>query len=350
MDGKQVSNQTLATELAQALMLEQVKFIKKQLIENKNNDYIEKFIHQIFLQSDQIKLNDVILLDQLNAVVSKYAFDLNLGPDLLEFIGFAAQKVHHFIVTSDSRIDELLTDETFDLWMNKVLELEQVRHYIQQNITLSPKAQRISLQLANQILESNTPWLDHLRKLSIKRQGLSAKLLNYVQDQQQYIELQLEKQLAQVILKQLGHIITLPTEELAEMSLDIWSEVKTKTFKEAFSQINAIDLEDFFILVYESWKAFRQTPQLQKIILSVLKAFYDYFGDYSLQELLLAVGVDEVDLHEEAKRFLPSTIQALDAKHLLNPIIQALIEPFYFAQDTQHILQHYLNQSTSDSR
>ena len=92
MDGKLVSNQTTASELAQALMLGQVEFIKKQLLEHKNSPYLKQFIHQIFIQANQIQLNEIILLEQLNEVVKKYAFDLNLGAELLEFIGFVAQK------------------------------------------------------------------------------------------------------------------------------------------------------------------------------------------------------------------------------------------------------------------
>ena len=342
MDGKLVSNQTTASELAQALMLGQVEFIKKQLLEHKNSPHLKQFIHQIFIQANQIQLNEIILLEHLNEVVKKYAFDLNLGAELLEFIGFVAQKIHQLIIANHSTINSLISDQTFETWLYKILELEQARTYLEQNISQNPKAQLISLNLANQILETNTPWLDHLRKLNIKQHGISAKLISFVQEQQQTVELKLEKQLAQVILKQLSYIITLPSEEMAEISLDIWSEVKTKTFKDSFSQIQSIDLEDFFILVYETWKELRETPQMQSIILSVVSSFYDYFGEFSLQALLLAVGIDESDLYEEADRFIPSTMQALADKNLLDPMILSLIEPYFSQLQTQQLIQQHL--------
>ena len=337
-----MSNQTTASELAQALMLGQVEFIKKQLLEHKNSPYLKQFIHQIFNQANQIQLNEIILLEQLNEVVKKYAFDLNLGAELLEFIGFDEQKIHQLIIANHSTINSLISDQTFETWLYKILELEQARTYLEQNITQNPKAQLISLHLANQILETNTPWLDHLRKLNIKQHGISAKLISFVQEQQQTVELKLEKQLAQVILKQLSYIITLPSEELAEISLDIWSEVKTKTFKDSFSQIQSIDLEDFFILVYETWKELCETPQMQSIILSVVSSFYDYFGEFSLQALLLAVGIDESDLYEEADRFIPSTMQALADKNLLDPMILSLVEPYFSQPQTQQLIQQHL--------
>lgn len=343
MDGKQVSKQTLATELAQALMLGQVEFIKKQLLEYKNSPYLKQFIQQVFTHADQIQLDAIIQLEQLHDVVSKYAFNLNLGPELLEFIGFVAQKIHQLIISNDSTINTLISDQSFETWLYKILELEQARHYIEQSIRQNPKAQLISLHLANQIVESNTPWLNQLRKLNIKQQGLSAKLMTLLQEQQHHVELKLEKQLAQIILKQLSYIITLPSDELAEISLDIWSEVKTRTFKDAFYQIQSIDLEDFFILVYETWKELRQTPQMQSIILSVVSSFYDYFGEYSLQQLLLAVGINESDLHEEADRFVPFTMKALNDKGLLDPIILSLVEPYFNHADTLKNIQDHLN-------
>lgn len=343
MDGKQVSNQTSASQLAQALMLGQIEFIKQQLLEQKNSPYLKQFIHQLFTQSHQIQLNEVILLEQLNDVVTKYAFNLNLGPELLEFIGFVAQKIHQLIIANDSSINTLISDQTFETWLYKILELEQARTYLEQNICQNSKAQLISLHIANQILETNTPWLDHLRKLNIKQQGLSAKLISFVQEQQQSVELKLEKQLAQVILKQLSYIITLPSDELAEISLDIWSEVKTKTFKDTFSQVQSLDLEDFFILVYETWKELRETPQMQSIILSVVSSFYDYFGEFTLQELLLAVGINEADLFDEAERFIPSTMHALAQKGLLDPMISSLVEPYFSASVTQQLIQDFIN-------
>lgn len=342
MVGNQVSNLTASEQLAQALMLEQVRFTKQQLLATQQNAYLKDFIHQIYLQADQLQLNQVILLEQLNAVVQKYAFDLNLGPELLEFIGFVAQKTHQFSIQSNVKIHDLISDVSFENWMHKILELEQIRFYIKEQLKNNPKAKLVSLQLANQILESNTPWLDHLRKLNIKNEGISAKVLSYFQDQQQNIELKLEQQLAHAILKQLGKIITLPNEELAEIGLQVWSDIKLRSLSETVSQIKALDLEDFFILVYETWKELRQIPHMQNIILHVVEAFYQYFSEYTLQELLLSVGIDENDLYAEADRFVPFTLNALDQRGLLDAIVQSLLEPFYQSLATRHIIDECL--------
>lgn len=333
---------SFAQELAQALLLEQVRFTKNQLLDSSNNTYIKAFIHQIYIHADKILLKDMIQIQQLQQVVQKYAFELNLGADILEFIGVIAQKIHHFAIHSQTTFNDLLSDETFELWLFKVLELEQVRHYIQDNLQQNPQVKQVSLQLANQILENNTPWLDQLRKVNIKKHGLGSKVLGFIQDQQQSIELKLEQQLAQALLKQLGHIILLPNEELADISLHLWSDIKQRTLKETFSQVQSIDFEEFFILVYETWKELRQENYMQQTILNVVNAFYAYFGEYTLQELLHSVGLNEDDLFMEADRFVPHCLGALNEHALLDHLIQALISPFYMSEQTHKFIENHL--------
>src|SRR5690606_12555886 len=183
MDGHRVPKQYFAQQFAQALMLEQTRFIKKQLLAEQNNPYIEQFIHHLYTHSDQVSLKQCIQLEALQDVVQKYAFELNLGAEILEFIGMVAQRIHHLALNSQTQISELLSDESFELWLYKILELDQLRHYIHSNLLHDPQMQHVSLQLANQILESNTPWLDHLRKLNTHEYGLGSKILSFIQDQ-----------------------------------------------------------------------------------------------------------------------------------------------------------------------
>ena len=337
------SPSSLAQELAQALALEQVRYIKQQLFSNQNPTYIRNFISQSYQNADKIQLKNIIQLEQLNAVVEKYAFELNLGADILEFIGFVAQKIHHYAVNSDTIFNDLLSDDSFELWLLKVLELEQFRYYLQENLEHNPQIQQVSLQLANQIVESNTPWLDQLRQYNVKQNRFGSKILNFIQDQQQNIELKLEQQLATAIRKQISNIILLPNENLANIATYLWTDIKQRSLKETFSQFQSIDFEEFFILVYESWRQVRQTDYMQQVILNVVEAYYEYFGDYSLQELLLSVGINEKDLFIEAQRFAPYSLKALDQHGLLDDLIKSLIEPFYIDENTQRFIANYLN-------
>ncbi|MDU6102238.1 MAG: hypothetical protein E6657_15955, partial [Acinetobacter sp.] len=69
-------NSSKTTALAQALLLEQVEFFKKQLSIENSPIYFQQFI-QLFMQhADEIKLHEVVDLEQLQAVVKRYAFEM----------------------------------------------------------------------------------------------------------------------------------------------------------------------------------------------------------------------------------------------------------------------------------
>ena len=246
-----------------------------------------------------------------------------------------------------SIIHDLLSDETFELWLFKILELEQLKHYIQENLRHNPQIQQVSLQLANQILESKTPWLNQLRQYTVKQNRIGLKMVRFIQEQQQNIELKLEQQLASAIRKQLSNIILLPNEDLADIATYVWDEVKQRSLKEMFSQVQSIDFEEFFIVVYETWKELRETDFMQAIILNVVEAFYEYFGDYTLQELLHAVGLDENDLFIEAERFIPHSLNTLEQHGLLDGIIHSFIAPFYLDDKTHQFIQNFLAEKSA---
>ena len=137
-------------------------------------------------------------------------------------------------------------------------------------------------------------------------------------------------------------MILLPNLELTEIILQLWHDIKHKTLQEIFSQFQAIDFEEFFVLIYETWRQLRQGEYLQQLILDVAAEFYAYFADYPLQELLQSVGLTEQDLQQEAQRFLPYTLQSLEKRGVLDDILKRLIAPFYYSDSTHQFIAQYM--------
>lgn len=338
-----------STQLAQALALEQVAFYKEKLLKLDPNSahpdqpyFIQPLVQQLYQNAKHLLLKDVIQPEQLHAVIQRYCFELNLGVEILEFIGIAAREVHLQLEVNDTPLKHLLADASFDVWMRKVLELDQLRDDLHDFLLQSEHVQQISLQLANHIVTHNTPWLDTFRKLQLKQQGLAAKGLGFLQDQQLNIELKLEQHLAQTLRKQLADLMILPSDELADFATLLWATLRDKSVKQYCSHIEAIDVEEFFILLYESWKQLRQTEFMQSLILNVADAFYQHFAEYDLQSLFDAVGLDQNDLLAEAVRFLPPFFSTLDELNLLDPILCNLIEPFYQQPHIQDLIESHL--------
>lgn len=55
---------------------------------------------------------------------------------------------------------------------------------------------------------------------------------------------------------------------------------------EFMKQLTPLDVEEFFVLIYEYWKELRQSPFMQDLILYGVEVFYDFYKDQSLFEVL----------------------------------------------------------------
>ena len=346
---------TGSAQLAQALLLEQVGYYRKKLLnieqeKNHQQQILQQTIDQLYQNAKQLQLKDVIQVELLHEVVKKYSFELNLGAEILEFIGVASRELYQQLKNNQTPLKAFFTHASFALWLQKILELDHLRDDFRDYLLQTPHIQQLSLQLANHLLTENTPWLDYLRKLQLSQHSRIARGLSFLQDQQQNIELKLEQRLAKVLLNQLGELITLPNDELADFCELIWSSVQEKTIKQCCMHIEAIDFEEFFILAYESWKQLRQTALMQTLILRIVDVFYQHFAEDDLQSLILAVGLNKTDLYTEAERFLPPILKVLDQIGLLEQMLKNLLEPFYNSAQTQRLIDAHIQQMLDQAK
>lgn len=145
--------------LAQALMLEQVAFYKNQLTTQLSPEFFQQFI-QLFLQhAPNIKLKEVVELDQIQAVVKRYAFEMQLGAGLLEFIGEIAQRLHVFSLQSSAQLQDVFSDHQFEMWLSKILELDNIRQYLNKFLKESPSIEQLCLYIATSTLQNKLPKL-----------------------------------------------------------------------------------------------------------------------------------------------------------------------------------------------
>ncbi|MPW44028.1 hypothetical protein [Acinetobacter guerrae] len=344
-----VTDQTLSPseQLAQALLLEQVSYFKQQLTGAHSPEYLKHITHLIFNTSQYLTLGQVVSLEQLQDVVKRYALEMQLGAGLLEFIGEISQQIYLYMLQSTSIVNDLVSDQQFEIWLSKFLELDNVRVYLNQFLKSSPAIRQLCHFIATTILQNKLPALFTSFKLKSQLSEQNGaewkrKLLNFSNIQQQRIEQKLEDYLAEFIQQQLAELSILTNEDLEILIRDIWDDVKEKTIYQYISHLKPIDIEEFFVLIYEYWKELRQSPLMQNLILHGVEVFYRFYEDETLQDLLFGVGLTELDIQTEALRFYPKAIQALDEQNLLEPLIFNLLKPFYLRSETLNVISKHL--------
>jgi acyl carrier protein phosphodiesterase len=69
--------------------------------------------------------------------VKRYAFEMQLGAGLLEFIGEIAQRIYLSAMKSPVQLQDLVSDHQFEMWLSKFLEMEHIPHYLNQFLELA---------------------------------------------------------------------------------------------------------------------------------------------------------------------------------------------------------------------
>ncbi|KXZ66599.1 hypothetical protein AVENLUH5627_02533 [Acinetobacter venetianus] len=331
--------------LAQALMLEQVAFYKKQLTTELSAEFFQQFI-QLFLQhAPNIQLNEVVELEQIQAVVKRYAFEMQLGAGLLEFIGEIAQRLHVFSLQSSAELQDLFSDQQFEMWLSKFLELENIRHYLNHFLRESPSIQQLCQYIATTTLQNKLPKLfsqSDEDRVSSSKYEWQQKLRTFSHRQQQRIEQKIEDSIARFIQEQLVDLSLLSNDDLETLARNVWDDNKSKPLSEYTKQVTPLDVEEFFVMIYEYWKELRESSYIQDLILYGVKVFYDFYKDESLADVFAAIGLEESDLQNEAVRFYPKVVAALDEHGVLEPIITLILKPFYESSQTLATIEKHL--------
>ena len=337
------TNSSKTTALAQALMLEQVQFFKQQLSIKNSPVYFQQFI-QLFMQhADEIKLHEVVELEQLQAVVKRYAFEMQLGAGLLEFIGEIAQRIYLSAMESPVELQDLVSDYQFEMWLSKLLEMEHISHYLNQFLRTSPSVQQLCQYIATSTLEQKLPKFLTISEVNQYNFEWQYKLKKFSFLQQQRLEQKLETWIAGFIHEQLTELSLLSAEDLESLVRHIWEDLRHKKMHEFMKQLTPLDVEEFFVLIYEYWKELRQSKFMQDLILYGVEVFYDFHKDQSLLEVLSAIGLNESDLQTEALRFYPKVMDAFNQHGILEPLLKALLEPFYQSPQTLELIQQHID-------
>lgn len=337
--------------LAEQLLDAQVEFIKARLTGHEAPEHFTRLIDFVLLQTNQLTLEEVVHLDSVKEVVKVYAFDLNLGAGILELIGAIAQRVYGEITNNSASLLELAGQQNIEEWIDKILELEQVRTHIIQGIQNSPTAHQVITQIVASIINSHrAEWVQTFHDIGAVPEWLgksvfSVKIKQFLRQQEDKFLHFTEQQLGSFIQQQSKHLLELNNGDLKDIALEVWQSVRDIPLNELSEGISALDIEEFFVLIYELWRHLRQTEYLQRLVLTGVDVFFEVYGQYPIAELLEEIGISRQHLINDANRFFPQMIQTFNQHGVLDQLIRLQVADFYQDSHTLSLIQATLDQS-----
>jgi hypothetical protein len=323
---------------AEALLQAHIAHTIDRLSGKALHSLIESEIDHAFAMGEKITLNQAVTRDMIKDTVRVYAVELELSGAIPELVGDIARSLYANPVFETSTLNELLPDEMFSEFLDKALEMRELREWLVHEAVANPVYSALASDI---VMEGVRDYAQQSAARAKKIPGaaqaarLGQSLLGAALPA---IEDTLEDNLRKYIRKSLQNILNRSEEfllshfdedKIRELALDVWDLVKDRPITDFTQSVSGLDVEEFFVIGYEAWRELRLTPFYSAMINGGIDSFFEKYGDSSLRELLDEMGITREIAIRDAMRFAPPVLAMMKKKNLLEPIVRRNLEGFY---------------------
>lgn len=332
---------------AQALLDAQVSYILSRLTAEDLSISIEQEIDLILANAPLLTLNDCVNAQMIKQTVHRYAIELDLGAGVFDIMGDIARRLHGHHIHQQTTLNDILADKHFEQILDKILELESIRDYILKELVINPVYAALASDvvyygLRDYLLSQMVGGKKRVQKVS----AMFTKAKDLVNRLPQGLEEAIEDSLRAYINQSIRHIIAesqsflshIDQNKLRDSILDIWDNIKQQPVSSYQQLLTSLDVEELCVLGYEFWRDFRNSTYFKVLLESGIEAFFQRYGDVTLDVLLEEVGIKRDMLLADAMRFAPPILNMLNEKVLLEPFIRRHLQDFYASEQVQIIL------------
>lgn len=323
---------------AKALLEAHVSYMVDRLSGKSLQNLIETEVDHLLADAEKVTLNEAVTRDMIKETARGYAVELELSGAIPELVGDIARTLYNHPIHNFTTLGDLLPDGLFEEFLDKVLEMRELRERIVHEAVANPVYSALASDVMMEGLRGYAQQsVDRAR--SIPGAAQAARLgQSLFGSALPVLEETLEDNLRKYIQRSLQGILNsseefllshFNEEKIRELALDIWDLMKDRRLADFKQGINELDVEEFFVIGYETWREVRQTPVYAAMIDSGIDSFFDKYGDSTLREILDEMGITRDIAIRDAMRFAPPVLAMLKKKKLLEPILRRNLEGFY---------------------
>lgn len=332
--------------LATALLDAHVAYFVEDLTGPGLKQLIDEEIDAALELAGKLKLGDVVTRAQIKATAITYAASLELGPGIPELVGDIARQLHAHAVHDKTTPGDLVSDERVAEWLDQVFGFETLRDKLIREAVTSPiysdfaadlLYQGITGYLQQNAVTKNIPGASSMLKLG------RAALSKAKPDLEASLEDGLRRYIAKAVQASTKHsadflIGHASKQLLTEIGLDAWEKIRKIRLGSLRHDVGSREVEELFVLGYETWREVRTTDYYRLLIESGIDAFFDKYEGATLAALLEDIGVGREQMHAEALRYAPPVIKLLKKKKLLDGIVRRRLSGFYASEACAKLL------------
>lgn len=341
-----MTGQLVDTQLVEALLDAHVAFVISDISGKRLQSYMEARLDRMLGFAERLRLNDVVTPDMIKTTARRYACEVELSVAVPELAAAVGRAAHAHPVHDVTRLGDLLPDRHLQAIIDKGLELREVRDAIVREVTENPLyadlvadvcLQTVKAHLSKQVHRSDFPGARQFLKFSSGLLGASTSQLSIMIEDA-------ARDFVSGTMRGLLHesesvlLDGLESGILRNAVLDVWQQLRERTTGSFRDMITALDIEEFFVILYEYWHGLRKTEFYGAFIDAGIEVFFEKYGESTLLGLLQEVGISRDMMMADAMRFAPHVIGVLKRKKMLETLVRAEVAPFYLSGQVETLL------------
>jgi hypothetical protein len=287
---------------------------------------IEQQVRAIFHWFETVKLDDVATRAQIEGVIERYVISLRVSGGITELSGEMSRAVLNSAVSADTRLEQVLSQASYDDFADKVLGLENVRRGLIAIVIESRSFATLSARVvARGVLDLLSPALPNplsdwaSKLLPNLEQRVTETLGRYLVRHRERLARDAERHLLEL----------LDAERLRQLVDEIWDGVSSMRLSDAFAYVGEQDIEDFIVLGYEFWQRYRTSDFFRRISSELVDHFFRKYGRETLFGLIEDMGVTAAMLIDELRALLGPLFEQAARSGFLERQIRTALEDFY---------------------
>lgn len=332
---------------ADALLDAQVAWACDRLTSDQLLPLIAAELDRLLADARQLKLGEAVSLEAIQETARKYVAQMKIGGALPVLVGDIARVVYEHPVHDDTALKDLLPDQDFREILDKALEMQTLREAIIRESVSNPVYAELITELLYSGIRGYVAGSERFAKrvpgassaLKLGKAMLSRANPELGSVVEENLKAYVNRN-TQASLKASEQFLneSFASEEFRQMVLDMWHANKHLSVAELRGFAGSVDIEELFVILYEYWQRLRRTDFIAELVDAGIKTFYDKYRQRSLATLLEDIGLDRDMMLEDAMRFAPRAIAALQKKELLAPLIRSNLADFYASDEVRRIL------------
>lgn len=322
--------------VAARLLDAQVAFAMQQLRGENYHSLVLDEIEHALLEASETTLSDAVTPTMIKNVAAKYAVQVPVEGGIAELVSEVALRLYQLTATTDTSFGDVIDGRRFGELSAMVVEMGVTQRVLERILSSEAFAEFCVTLVQHSLAESVTEGGKSLARGRVGRiiGGLGARM---PQSAVERLELRAEGLARRGARFLLAHTHA-DENVLADAVNELWRSNLDTPLSSAASAISARDVEDAVVPVYEFWRTFRDTDYFRALLDEGIDHVFEKYGEVSLYELLLDLGVGREDMIEEALRFGPPVIALLDERGYLESVLRRRLIPFYVSDEFREAL------------